>query len=270
MKSLARLLPLTLPLLLIGLVASPSAVAGEAAVDAATTNVPDPNGLGERLALIVWLRENRYEVRLNSTLDEVRGQYRRAQQGNEPWESVSERDRLRRWRQVLISQYRVDIPDGVTAAQLRRIQDHLEAQVQREVDALLAKEAAAPRREPAERAEPIASAPAAKPGYAYAPAAPPANVTIYNTQPAPAPAYQDPYAYYPGYAYTPSHVGFSSASYYGYGYGYGYPSYSSSYYPRNYGSYSNHCYPRYYSPGRVNVVLGVPVSGIRVRASGFR
>jgi hypothetical protein len=91
-------------------------LAGLAAAADTPTDVPDPYGLGERLALIDWLRSRRVEVAEGAELADLRARYRAAQQAPaaDPG-SDREAAALELWRR-----HGVSAEPGVGADEIRR------------------------------------------------------------------------------------------------------------------------------------------------------
>jgi len=124
--------------------------------------VPDPFGLGERLALIDYLREQGQDIPAGTELIELQQRYRQLlQQEPEPTaEAYALADQRRRLRNWLISQYQTDIgPD----ASLEALQT-LKAKKQQAENAAVAAMLAASEAEglAAAAQEPSASAPASE------------------------------------------------------------------------------------------------------------
>lgn len=81
--------------------------------------VPDPYGLGERLAIIAYLKDHHVSTRDGEGIEELRSQYRET--AHEPivisdgsteqdYLAAEDRDRLRRLREGLITAYHIDVP----------------------------------------------------------------------------------------------------------------------------------------------------------------
>lgn len=141
--------------------------------------VPDPIGLGERLALIDHLQE-RYRIRLpgEPTLDELRAAYRRAWEAAQPApiaadpgvEQAASRERSARLRALILRRHAreadVGLDEDALQAELRRLDAAKAERDAKVIAAMVAADAAAPRPIPVPATVRPAWIPAAEPAAA--------------------------------------------------------------------------------------------------------
>jgi len=90
-------------------------------------DVPDPFGLGERLAILDYLHEHKITAPSNPTIEQLRTIFLRSKSngnslGNDtPVDATAERDRCMRLRESLKKDYSVIPPDGASEVELSRI-----------------------------------------------------------------------------------------------------------------------------------------------------
>jgi hypothetical protein len=140
--------------------------------------VPDPIGLGERLALIDHLHEA-YGIRVapGATLEDLRARYAAAWAARQAPADDGGAERCRRLRERIATRHGVDVEAQVDESGLRallaRLDDERAIRDQAAIAALVAADAAAPRAAPTEEAPPDlpATAPVAAPATTDAPAA---------------------------------------------------------------------------------------------------
>jgi hypothetical protein len=173
-----------------------AALAGSwaAAADEAATDVPDPFGLGERLALIDFLHEQKITVPDGATLEQLRALYRN--RSAPPAESEADR-RAELVRRLWVEFHRTP-PAGATSEQLVDLLNQAKAQQ----DAALAAEKEREAKDDAAHAgdaaprPPVAAPPpaeAAPPGQDVAVAAPPAPAPAASATAPPADAPDPPH-----------------------------------------------------------------------------
>jgi hypothetical protein len=116
--------------------------------DELQADVPDPFGLGERLAIIDYLHDRHISVPPNPTIEELRQIYKTVTaprdvgpRDDPQHDAIAERDRCIRIRAVLLRDYEITAPNDVTEAQLTSLLS--EHRKEREREGLKATEQAA-------------------------------------------------------------------------------------------------------------------------------
>ena len=100
------------------------------------TPVDDPIGLGERLALIDYLREvKKQTLPANPSLKDLRRIYWRIENADDHKADLVERDRINRLRHDLEVTYAIVVPEGSSYEDLQRIKKEQEAKKKKEIEA---------------------------------------------------------------------------------------------------------------------------------------
>ena len=149
---------------------------GLSAADSTPVSVPDPYGLGERLAIIDYLHQQHVDVPADADLDSLRDLYRTTAAALDPAvaEQARQRQRIADLRKHLIEQYGVTLSPDATEDQLLALTKAQEEKVYQETnDALQHDQEMAPPSDVPQRSSATASQsgpPAAAPSPRMAPA----------------------------------------------------------------------------------------------------
>jgi S1-C subfamily serine protease len=126
-------------------------LAGAGIAEEGQTDVPDPYGLGERLALISYLKDHQVEVPNDAPLAQLRDLYRgKASAGHvlsdgssdADREAADARDRVVRLRELLVRTYHLELKADATEQELIELKHREEARVQEELAKKLDEESA--------------------------------------------------------------------------------------------------------------------------------